>query len=101
MDISLALTWILFLGLFPLAFFWLRRAWRILVKQFSGLGVGDDFQQRHHLFHVARGARHLDRRVGLALGDQTEQIDDPASVTTLTWIALNLPESTKRPLTRW
>ncbi|MGD9833097.1 MAG: hypothetical protein AB7U92_10140 [Piscinibacter sp.] len=32
-DISVALTWILFLALFPLAFFWLRRAWRILVKR--------------------------------------------------------------------
>lgn len=33
MDLSLALTWIMFLGLFPLAFFWLRRAWRILFRQ--------------------------------------------------------------------
>lgn len=31
-DISVAMTWILFLALFPIAFFWLRRAWRILVK---------------------------------------------------------------------
>ncbi len=31
-DISVALTWILFLALFPIAFFWLRRAWRILVR---------------------------------------------------------------------
>ncbi|MER2517021.1 MAG: hypothetical protein ABTR92_11600 [Candidatus Accumulibacter phosphatis] len=33
MSISIALTWILFLGLFPIAFFWLRRAWRILFKR--------------------------------------------------------------------
>jgi hypothetical protein len=33
MTISVALTWILFLGLFPIAFFWLRRAWRILFKR--------------------------------------------------------------------
>jgi hypothetical protein len=33
MTISVAITWILFLGLFPIAFFWLRRAWRILFKQ--------------------------------------------------------------------
>lgn len=33
MDISLALTWILFLALFPVAFFWLRRTWRIIVKR--------------------------------------------------------------------
>ena len=32
-DISVALTWILFLALFPMAFFWLRRAWRILVRR--------------------------------------------------------------------
>ncbi len=31
--VSLALTWILFLALFPMAFFWLRRAWRILVQR--------------------------------------------------------------------
>lgn len=33
MDISLAMTWLLFLALFPVAFFWLRRAWRITVKR--------------------------------------------------------------------
>jgi len=27
--ISLVLTWVLFLALFPMAFIWLRRAWRI------------------------------------------------------------------------
>lgn len=32
-DVSVAVTWILFLALFPIAFFWLRRAWRILVKR--------------------------------------------------------------------
>ena len=31
MDISTAITWLLFLALFPMAFFWLRRAWRIQV----------------------------------------------------------------------
>lgn len=31
-DFSVALTWILFLALFPIAFFWLRRAWRILAR---------------------------------------------------------------------
>jgi len=30
---SLAMTWILFLALFPMAFFWLRRAYRIFVKK--------------------------------------------------------------------
>jgi hypothetical protein len=32
-DVSTAVTWLLFLALFPLAFFWLRRAWRILVRR--------------------------------------------------------------------
>jgi hypothetical protein len=32
-DVSVAITWILFLALFPMAFFWFRRAWRILVKR--------------------------------------------------------------------
>ena len=32
-DFSVALTWILFLALFPIAFFWLRRAWRIGVRR--------------------------------------------------------------------
>jgi len=31
-DVSVAMTWILFLALFPMAFFWLRRAWRIFIK---------------------------------------------------------------------
>jgi hypothetical protein len=33
MTISVAMTWILFLALFPIAFYWLRRAWRIIVKR--------------------------------------------------------------------
>lgn len=32
-DISVALTWLLFLALFPISFFWLRRAWRIVVQR--------------------------------------------------------------------
>lgn len=32
-DVSTAVTWILFLALFPMAFFWLRRAWRIGFKR--------------------------------------------------------------------
>lgn len=32
-DVGVALTWILYLALFPMAFFWLRRAWRILVRR--------------------------------------------------------------------
>ncbi len=32
-DVSVALTWILFLALFPIGFFWLRRAWRIAVQK--------------------------------------------------------------------
>lgn len=32
-NASIALTWILFLALFPIAFFWLRRTWRIIIKR--------------------------------------------------------------------
>lgn len=32
-DISVAMTWVLFLALFPMSFFWLRRAWRIFIKK--------------------------------------------------------------------
>lgn len=32
-DVSVALTWILFLALFPMAFFWMRTAWRIQVRR--------------------------------------------------------------------
>jgi hypothetical protein len=32
-DVSVAMTWLLYLALFPMAFFWLRRAWRILAKR--------------------------------------------------------------------
>ena len=31
-DFSVALTWILFLALFPITFFWGRNAWRILFR---------------------------------------------------------------------
>jgi hypothetical protein len=32
-DVSVALTWILFLALFPITFYWLRRAWRIVFRR--------------------------------------------------------------------
>lgn len=32
-DASLVITWILFIALFPMTFFWTRRAWRIFVKK--------------------------------------------------------------------
>lgn len=32
-DVSVALTWILFIALFPIAFYWLRRAWKIVVRR--------------------------------------------------------------------
>ena len=39
-DIGVAMTWILFLALFPIAFFWLRRCWRILVtRDFSEVAL--------------------------------------------------------------
>jgi len=39
-DISVAMTWILFLALFPISFFWLRRAWRIVMnRDFSEVAI--------------------------------------------------------------
>ena len=39
-DVSVAMTWVLFLALFPIAFFWLRRAWRIAIRRdFSEVGL--------------------------------------------------------------
>ena len=32
-DVGVALNWVLFLALFPMAFIWLRRAWRIIVRR--------------------------------------------------------------------
>lgn len=32
-DVSIAMTWVLFIALFPMAVFWLRRAWRIFIKK--------------------------------------------------------------------
>ena len=32
-DVHVAMTWLLYLALAPVAFFWLRRAWRILVRR--------------------------------------------------------------------
>lgn len=39
-DVSVAMTWLLFLALFPIAFVWLRRAWRITLKRdFSEVAI--------------------------------------------------------------
>ena len=32
-DVGVAVTWILYLALVPMAFFWLRRAWRIAFRR--------------------------------------------------------------------
>lgn len=32
-HVSLVLNWIIFLALFPIAFFWLRRAWKIIYRR--------------------------------------------------------------------
>ena len=32
-NVSVALTWLLFLALFPISFIWLRRTWRIIVRR--------------------------------------------------------------------
>jgi len=39
-DVSIALTWILFIALFPISFIWLRRTWRIFVgKDYSEVAL--------------------------------------------------------------
>ncbi|WP_227870718.1 hypothetical protein [Orrella marina] len=39
-DTSVALTWILFIAMFPISFIWLRRAWRIFVnKDYSEVAI--------------------------------------------------------------
>jgi len=39
-NVHIAMTWILFLALFPMAFIWLRRAWRIAInKDFSEVAL--------------------------------------------------------------
>lgn len=39
-DVSVALTWILYIALFPIAFFWFRRAWRIaFLRDFSEIAL--------------------------------------------------------------
>lgn len=32
-DVNVAMTWLLFLALFPIVFSWLRRAWRIAIRR--------------------------------------------------------------------
>lgn len=32
-DVNVAMTWILFLALFPITFYWSRNAWRILFRR--------------------------------------------------------------------
>ncbi|MBU0689201.1 MAG: hypothetical protein KJ850_06630 [Gammaproteobacteria bacterium] len=32
-DVSVAITWLLFIALFPIAFVWLRRVWRIAIRR--------------------------------------------------------------------
>lgn len=39
-NVHIAMTWILFLALFPMTFIWLRRAWRIAInKDFSEVAL--------------------------------------------------------------
>ena len=56
--ISLAMAWILFIALFPMAFIWLRRGWRIAVKRdFSEValkrGVPPDNPQKYAPYAAA------------------------------------------------
>ena len=49
-DISVAISWILFLALFPIAYFWLRRAWHIFAhRDFSEVALkrGEPPEEAH------------------------------------------------------
>ncbi len=57
-DVSVALTWVLFLALFPMAFFWWRRVYRIVIKRdFSEValkrGVSPAHPEKFAPFEVA------------------------------------------------
>ena len=57
-DVNVALTWILFLALFPISFFWLRRAWRIGARRdFSDValkrGVAPDNPAKYAPYELA------------------------------------------------
>ena len=76
-DVSIAMTWILFLALFPMAFFWLRRAWRIFVKKnYSDValkgGVSPKNPEKFALFtglvNVLAGAVAIFTIVGVFIG---------------------------------
>ena len=58
MNLYVALAWIMFIGLFPLAFFWFRRAWLIGIrKDYSYValkkGKPPEKPERYEKFSVA------------------------------------------------
>lgn len=76
-DVSVAMTWILFLALFPMTFFWLRSAWRIAVQRdFSEValkgGVSPPnpakFASYAMIINLVAGAISLSVIVGVAAG---------------------------------
>ncbi|MEO5699230.1 MAG: hypothetical protein ABIS17_08050 [Casimicrobiaceae bacterium] len=76
-DVSVALTWILFLALFPMAFMWLRRAWRIVVRRDHSevalkRGVSPPHPEKFAPYEAAinllAGSVALSAIVGVALG---------------------------------
>jgi len=76
-DVSVALTWVLYLALFPMAYFWLRRVWRILVKRdFSEVAIKgglsppdpEKFAPYEMLVNLVAGVVALAVIVSVALG---------------------------------
>lgn len=76
-DVSIALTWLLFLALFPMVFFWLRRAWRILVRRdYSEVALkrGESppnparFALAEGLLNLTAGAMALTAILGVLIG---------------------------------
>lgn len=57
-DINVAMTWILFIALFPISYYWLRNAWRIAIKRdlsavATKRGVPPDDAQKYAPYAVA------------------------------------------------
>jgi len=66
-DVGIALTWILFIALFPISWIWLRRAWRIFIgKDYSEVALSRGVSPPNAA-HYAPWTGVLNMVAGLAL----------------------------------
>lgn len=108
-DVSTALTWILFLALFPMAFFWLRRCWRILVRRdFSEVALKhgesppnpEKYAPYALIIHLIASAVVLVVIVGVALGQLDYNTWTAAAGSTL-WCKFFLDFALSRQAHGW